>query len=259
MSALKEQLVQSVELLKNQPPAVAVVSESAALISMIERAARDPAVDVTKMERLFEMQERADKRRAQVEYDIAFAAMQPELPEIDRKGKIIIKKKDTEEIIQSTPYALWEDTNKLIKPILGQYGFGLSFRIATAADGKLAITCILSHRGGHREETTIPLQHDSTGSKNAVQAVGSSTSYGKRYTACAILNITTRGEDDDGKKGGAAPTITQEQEDAIREKIEATDSHLPSFCKYFKVEKLPDLKATDFDRAMTALSKKGGK
>ena len=33
-------------------------TETAALISMIERAARDPSVDITKMERLFEMAER---------------------------------------------------------------------------------------------------------------------------------------------------------------------------------------------------------
>jgi hypothetical protein len=49
------------------------------------------------------------------------------------------------------------------------------------------------------------LPHDSTGSKNAVQAVGSSTSYGKRYTACALLNITSRGEDDDGETAAKKP------------------------------------------------------
>ncbi|WP_409524602.1 ERF family protein [Pseudomonas sp.] len=47
----------------------------------------------------------------------------------------------------------------------------------------------------------LPL--DTSGSKNAVQAVGSSTSYGKRYVMSALLNLTTRGEDDDGH---AVPT-----------------------------------------------------
>ena len=47
-------------------------------------------------------------------FDEAFPAMSAELPEIDKRGKIIIKAKDSDRIIQSTPYALWEDTNRLI-------------------------------------------------------------------------------------------------------------------------------------------------
>lgn len=49
------------------------------------------------------------------------------------------------------------------------------------------------------------LPADVSGNKNAVQAFGSSTSYGKRYVLCALLNITTRGQDDNGH--GAAPPI----------------------------------------------------
>lgn len=231
-------------------------SEAAAILSMIERAARDPAVDIEKLERLYDIQERAINRGARIEYDTAFAAMQPELPEIDKKGKIVIKAKDAETVIQSTPYALWDDTNRLIKPILGKHGFALSFRTGQTPEGKITTTCILSHRGGHREETTMILGHDSTGSKNAVQAIGSSTSYGKRYTACAILNITMRGEDDDGKKGGDPPTITDEQVIELRDIILAVDANEAKFAAYMKVKSLADLKATEFDRAKAALSKK---
>ncbi|WP_340146807.1 ERF family protein [Halomonas sp. PA16-9] len=42
------------------------------------------------------------------------------------------------------------------------------------------------------------LPADISGNKNAVQAFGSSTSYGKRYVLSALLNIT-RGQDDNGK------------------------------------------------------------
>ena len=44
--------------------AAGAMSESAALISMLERAARDPNVDMDKMERLWAMKERADADRA---------------------------------------------------------------------------------------------------------------------------------------------------------------------------------------------------
>lgn len=187
---------------KIQPPAV---SESAAIIQVIERAAMNPNVDIDKMERLLQMQERIMERNAKAAYASALAQMQPNLPVITERGKIVVRDKVTKDIIQSTGYALWEDINEAIKPVLAEYGFALSFRTGLAADGKVTVTGILSHREGHQEETIMVLPHDSTGSKNAVQAVGSSTSYGKRYTASALLNITSRGEDDDAEQAAEKP------------------------------------------------------
>lgn len=172
-------------------------TESAAILSVIERAARDPSVDVDKMERLMAMAERAQDRTAKAAYLNALAEMQPELPEINERGGI----KNAAGKVQST-YAKWEDINTAIRPILHRHGFALSFRIGQE-NGQIAVTGVLGHRDGHTEETVILLPADNSGSKNSVQAVGSSTSYGKRYTAMALLNITTRGEDDDGKAAGA--------------------------------------------------------
>lgn len=244
--------------IRNGAVAGDVVSEGAAILSMIERAARDPAVDINKMERLFDMQQQAAARRARMEYDAAFAAMQPLMPEIDKRGKIVIKAKDGDKVIQSTPYALWEDTARLIKPILAQFGFGLSFRITQTPD-RITTTAVLAHRDGHREETSFSAPIDSTGSKNNVQGWGSSFSYGKRYSGTALLNITTRGEDDDGKAAGAAAPISDDQAIEIRDLIEATGTDEAAFCKYLGAERLSVLPAKDFDRAMMALKKKAAK
>jgi len=181
-------------------------SDSAALIQVIERAAMNPNVDIDKMERLLLMQERIMERNAKAAYSAALSRLQPDLPTIKRDGKIVITDKaNRQNIIQSTPYALWEDINEAIKPKLAEHGFSLSFRCGTAPDGKVTVTGVLAHCDGHQEETTMTLQHDSTGSKNAVQAVGSTISYGKRYTAGMLLNITSRAvpdADDDGNAAG---------------------------------------------------------
>lgn len=182
---------------KVEAPESAIANYSASLIDVIAQAARDPSVDIDKMERLIAMQERVQGREAQTSYYAALAEMQPNLPIIDERGGI--KGRDGQ--VQST-YALWEDVNEAIRPTLAEHGFSLSFRVARA-EGEIIVTGILAHRMGHREETTLTLPTDTSGSKNAVQAVGSSTSYGKRYTAFALLNITTTGEDDDGNKAGA--------------------------------------------------------
>lgn len=263
MSDLKTALRASVALEAAKAEVPAVQSETTALISMIERAARDPNVDVAKMERLFEMSERARASAARMAYDEAFSAMQVEMPEIDKRGKIIIRdKNDKESIIQSTPYALWDDTNRLIKPILAKFGFGLSFRISQT-DARLTTTAVLAHRAGHREETPFAAPIDSTGSKNNVQGWGSSMSYGKRYAATAILNITTRGDDDDGKKAGDVETPDTATVADLHALIKETSSNLVWFLQNYSVESLDDLtgKQRNAARALLVAKKRkaGGK
>lgn len=194
----------------------AEVERAGSLLEVIARAARDPNVDIDKMERLLEMQERVIAREARAAYSVALAELQPNLPVISERGKILNGKGDT----QST-YALWEDVNQAIRPLLAETGFSLSFRTGRADDGQITVTGVLAHKEGHSEETTITLPSDGSGSKNAVQAVASSTSYGKRYTAFALLNITSRGEDDDG---GSATYKDAKGEPLARTKLEGPHS-----------------------------------
>jgi hypothetical protein len=240
------------------PPAL---SETAAVLSMIERAARDPSVDIDKLERLMKMQEDRANKIAQKAFDVALAEMQPKLPVIGRKGRIEVREKTSSgkrdgDLQQSTPYALWEDINEAIRPILAEHGFSLTFRHGRTPEGLVTVTGILAHREGHREEDTFTLQHDSTGSKNAVQAVGSSNSYGKRYTAINLLNITTRGQDDDGRAAGADDTITQDQVEQLIALADEVHADKRAFCQYFKVEGIAQLPAKEFNRAVSALNKK---
>ncbi|MFN4296757.1 MAG: ERF family protein [Brevundimonas sp.] len=222
-----------------------------AIISVIERAATNPNVDIDKMERLLEMQERIMARDAKAAYAAALAAMAPALPVISERGKISTDKGKT---VQST-YALWEDVNDAIKPVLATHGFALSFRTGRQ-EGQITVTGVLSHREGHSEETTITLPHDSSGSKNAVQAVGSSTSYGKRYTAGLLLNLTSRGEDDDGQSGGSGAVITDTQANEIRDLIQSTGSKIGPFLEYIGASSVADIPAAKYQPAIAALRQK---
>lgn len=226
------------------------------IMDIIGRAANDPTFDVNKFERLLEMHERIMSKDAKAAYMAAMVTMKPLLPVIDRKGRITIKEKGTQTVIQSTAYALWEDIDEKITPILHRHGFALTFRSGVAQDGKITVTGVLGHSGGHSEETTITLPHDSSGSKNAVQAVGSSTSYGKRYTATLLLNIRTKGEDDDGNRGGEPATISAEQVQTIGDMIERGKADVEAFCKYMGVAAIIDIPRKDYERAVTALNLK---
>ena len=170
-------------------------SEGVSFIQMIERASRDPAVDIDKMERLMQMHERMMNRQAETAYYAALAAMQTEMPILPERGGI----KNKQGGVQSK-YVLWEDLNEIIKPILSRHGFALTF--LPGNDGaKITVTGVLSHEAGHVVRCTMAVPLDESGSKNSVQGLGSSTSYGKRYVAAAMLNLTSKGEDDDGAHG----------------------------------------------------------
>lgn len=181
------------------------------LLAIISQAARDPSVDIDKMERLLAMQERVQERAAKQAFTEAKIAMRPHLPEITMKGMIVIKKDG--KIMQETPFARFEDLHELVMPILCNHGFDLKFKNGLSEDGKVRVTTILSHIDGHEDETHFDLPHDSSGSKNPVQAVGSSTKYGMRYGTISILNLRVVGDDDDGVS--AAPeTVVQKRADA---------------------------------------------
>jgi len=188
-----------------EPAEVVQVSETVSLISVIERAAFDERADVDKMVRLFELHERIQNREAEVAFNQALADMQLELPIITENGEI----KTRGGQVQSK-YALWEDIDEAIKPVLHKFGFSLGFKTDTT-ENTIKVTAVLRHRQGHKEETSITMPPDTSGSKNAVQAFASSVSYGKRYTGTALLNITSRGEDDDGMAaGGGKPETSNE-------------------------------------------------
>src|SRR6185369_9501642 len=98
--------------------AIAEIAESGGVLAVIERAALNPDIDVQKMQALFELQERIMARHAEMAFSSAFAEMQSEIPAIAENGKIEFSGK-----VQSR-YALFEDINEVVKPILQKHGFG---------------------------------------------------------------------------------------------------------------------------------------
>lgn len=233
----------------HQEPPSPAIDQGVALIRLIESVALMPNVDVERLEKLLDMQERITARNAKTAYAAALSEMQPELPVIAERGKIDIGRGKPQS------YALWEDINEAIKPVLARHGFAISFRTGRT-DAHIVVTGVLSHREGHTEETTMHLPLDNSGSKNGVQAVGSSTSYGKRYTASALLNLTSRGEDDDGRAAGAAPTITDDQIGDITALLEEVGADKARFLAYLKVGRLADIPADRYSAAVAALEAK---
>lgn len=162
------------------------------MVSMIERIAMDPNSDLAKLEKMLDMKERHEAAEAKAAFASAFAKASAEFPSIPLNGVGHNNK----------PYATLKDITSLTRPVLSENGLAMTFAIDTTGNA-IIVTAKLMHKAGHVESTSINLPADNSGSKNAVQAVGSSQTYGQRYTAQAILGLSL-GEDteDDGRGSG---------------------------------------------------------
>lgn len=218
-----------------------------AIIQVIERLALAPNVDPDRIEKLLALQERMMDRQARNDFIAAMARMQPELPEIAQNGKLVIKDK-----LIST-YAKWEDINEAIKPIIGKHGFSLTFSIETSE--KVRVTGILSHIAGHSERTEITLPVDVGGSKNPVQAVKSSVSYGKRCTAEALLNITSRGDDDDGNSAGVE-TIDANEVTEIKTRLAEVGGDEVAYLAAMKASSFESIQKAAYRDALDLIERK---
>lgn len=159
--------------------------------------ATNPDVDPAKMSALVDLQERMLDRTAQQEFNRAMHLVREQMPRIQKDGSITNKSGQ----VQSR-YAHYEAIDKIVRPIVAAHGLSYGFDYKEGEQGRVLVTCIVSHTGGHVERFgPMPLSIDTTGAKNATQGAGSAGSYGMRYTLCAAFNIVTVGSDDDGNMG----------------------------------------------------------
>lgn len=168
-------------------------SQSGGLVMVIERLAARPDVDVLKLEKIIELQERILRYQAETAFNVAFSALQQDIP-------TIIERASTDK----TTYAPLEDIIEPLRPILPRHGFSLSHRTEWPSDKTVKVIGILTHREGHSRMSEFVSLADQSGSKNAIQALASAVSYGKRYTTKDLLCIVTRGEDDDAESSERA-------------------------------------------------------
>ena len=231
-----------------------VASETGALLSFLERASRDPNVDVDKFERLMAMKERIEAQSAAREFNAAVSAAKGQIPPIfknkvvdftSQKGRTSYRHEDFAEIA------------RVVDPVLSAHGLSYRYR-SQQSGGKLSVTCILCHASGHFEETTMEIGEDHTGNKNAIQAVGSAATYLQRYTLKLALGLSASADDDGKAAASTKPCVTSDQAGTLQELIESVDGNLKQFLAYFKIEKLSDLPASDYDRALAAVKKRAG-
>jgi len=177
---------------------VAPVQESAT--SAFERLARDPAVDVDKLERLMQMHERMQARFSQEQFNAAMAQAQKAMRPVAA---------DAYNPQTRSRYASYEALDGDVRPIYSEHGFGLSFNTGDCPLPEyVRVICDVTHVGGHSKGYHIDMPADGKGAKGGdvmtrTHATGAAVSYGMRYLLKMIFNIAVGEGDDDGNSAAA--------------------------------------------------------
>lgn len=234
---------------KHEPSEVADYSDG--LLSVIERAARDPNTDVDKMERLFALQERLLTRNAEQAYSEAKASAQAEMPQIMRGNK--------NDSTRST-YASLDEIAAKVDPIMAKHGFSMSYGTAEShLENHYRVTCRLRHRGGHYEDFAADIPSDTVGmkgtqNKTGTHGFGSTMSYGRRYLKLLIWDIATT--DDDGNAATTGALIDFTNLELLKARCAQVGGNEHAFAAALKVPSLAQLPAARFQEALRKLDAK---
>ena len=181
------------------------------MVSMIERVMFDDRADLDKLERMLAMKERMDAQNASKAYAAALSAARSEIPPIIKDATVDFTSNKGRTHYKHETLA---GIAKQIDPILSKHGLSYRFR-TDQGNGGVRVTCIVQHRDGHSEETSLSGAPDGSGSKNGFQAVGSAVTYLQRYTLKAALGLSAEVDDD---AQGASPRSGQNREQPRSEK-----------------------------------------
>ena len=221
-------------------------------LSIIHRAVAAGA-DPDQLDKLLTLQERWEKNEARKAYNRAMKACQEEMPAVAKNSLNEHTNKR---------YANLDAVATTIKPIYTRHGFSLSYGEGQSGEGQIAIVCKCMHESGHTEEFTLNCPYDNTGAKGgqtktAIQGMGSSVSYGRRYLLLMIFNVIISDEDDDG---GAMGTISENEVQELDHWLGQLNRDAQTgFFEWIGVGSLDKIAAGDFNKALGALKAKVNK
>lgn len=155
------------------------------------------------IERMMDLQERYESKIAKQEFESARSRLLSDLPPVIAKNRRVS--------YGSTHYSYADlpQVMRSVMPALQAHGFSVSFR--NESDSRTeAVTCILSHRGGHEATNTRKAAVEPKKGQSAVQSAQSTVTYLQRQTLLAILGVVTDDMPDADERPKPSPTTVDE-------------------------------------------------
>lgn len=155
---------------------------------------------------LMQMKKEWEADEARKAYAKALAAMKATIPiEVFKRKKVDIPGG------AKFRHAELADVVDAAVEAMGKFGFVHTWKPTAQTSEYLEITCIITHELGHKEETTLRSEYDSSNSKMpSLHRLGSTVTYLERYTLVAALGVAAKNIDDDGMAASKKPADVPE-------------------------------------------------
>jgi hypothetical protein len=176
-------------------------------------------VDAEQLSKLLDLQLRFEANEARKAFVEAMTQFAADAPEILKNRHV---KYGTGSNRVEYDHATLDNVVQTISDALSKVGIAHRWRTSTEQN-RVRVTCILTHRLGHSEETTLESGPDVSGGKNAIQAIGSAVTYLQRYTLLAATGLATKGQDDDGDTEGLTDRAVDEFLTTFRDSMNLSD------------------------------------
>lgn len=188
------------------------------------RIAVQQGADLDRLERLMALQERYEANEARKAFNVAMTAFKAEPLTIFKRKNVGYTTREGDFV--GYKHAELSDVTDVVGPAMARHGLSYRWDIQQA-DGRINVSCIVTHALGHFETVTMDAAPDNSGKKNAIQQIASAVQYLQRYTLLAATGMSTKGMDDDGKGAGeeGADDLLQGFRDASMEGTAALRTH----------------------------------
>lgn len=206
----------------------------------------EKGANLDSLEKLLTLQERWEANEARKAYHQAMSEFKANPPKIDKDRKVAYK-----EVRYS--HASLANVCEKINSALSEHELSASWT-EKQDNGTVTVTCKITHSKGHSEETSLTAGPDNTGSKNAIQAIGSTIAYLQRYTLLSLTGLATYDQDTDAV---GQDTISKEQVSEIKKGLEDLGGDIKKkeekLLKYLKADSIEKIAKPNYQKAMAAI------
>lgn len=207
--------------------------------------------DLDRIQKLMDLQDRWQAAQAREAYVTAVAGFKSEPAKILKSKKVNIPGG------AQFSHATLADVCDGVVANLSKYGLSHSYVLNQMENGWVEVTCVITHKAGHSERTTLRAPPDESGKKNSIQQIASTVSYLERYTLVAALGLAAKDMDDDGRGGKKQQeTLSDEQVANLEALLTEVGTNKINFLGWARVASLNDILACNYTACVKAIEQK---
>lgn len=217
-------------------------------MAMIDKALASGAAPET-LEKLLTLQERWEANQARKAFIAAMALARAKFAPILKRN---------EGYANRYKYETLTDVMDAVDGPLGEHGFAYDWVTEDLPDGKIRVTCVVTHDEGHSRRNSLSGDPgdtaDAKANMNGLQRMGGAVTYLQRYTLKAALGVAAS-KDTDGNTGNPemAQGITADQFRELQDLIEESGSKESDMLAYVKAESVEAMTLAQYAKAKAVM------